>query len=218
MADEEKIVQDEENITQEKASILDWAYETALVGPTGIQGAIELAEKYKDSRKTVKQDVDALIRNQVIYAGAMGFSMGFGGILTMPVTIPVNVASVLFLQTRMIIAIAHLGGHDVKENEDIKTLCLACLCGNGVKEVLKNVGIEAGRKITMAALERLPARIFVQINQSVGRRLLTKFGQRGVVNLHKAIPLASGLIGAGIDAGSTKIIGKVARTMFIEDL
>jgi uncharacterized protein (DUF697 family) len=49
----------------------------------------------------------------------------------------------------------------------------------------------------------------------VGFRLLTKFGERGVINIGKGIPIVGGIIGATIDVVSTNIIGNVARNIFI---
>jgi uncharacterized protein (DUF697 family) len=47
--------------------------------------------------------------------------------------------------------------------------------------------------------------------------LLTKFGEKGAINLGKMVPIAGGLIGGTVDAVSTNTIGNVARKLFIED-
>ena len=52
-------------------------------------------------------------------------------------------------------------------------------------------------------------------NRTVGFRLLTKFGTKGAINLSKAIPVIGGLIGGGLDAYSTKVIGNKAKDLFI---
>ena len=134
----------------------------------------------------------------------------------MPVTLPVNLTSVLFIQIRMIAAIAYLGGYDLKDDR-VKTLCFACLCGNGARELLKNVGIEIGKKMAISALKRLPGRVFIEINKAVGFRLLTKFGEKGVINVGRAVPGLGGLIGGGVDLAWTNAIGNQARDTFIPD-
>ena len=68
----------------------------------------------------------------------------------------------------------------------------------------------------MSGVSRIPGAVLTKINQAVGFRLLTKFGERGVVNLGKAIPLVGGLIGGTIEAVSTNTVGNVARDIFIE--
>lgn len=45
----------------------------------------------------------------------------------------------------------------------------------------------------------------------MGFRLLTKFGEKGVINLGKAIPLIRGIVGATFDSVATNTIGNVAR-------
>lgn len=54
------------------------------------------------------------------------------------------------------------------------------------------------------------------INQKVGFRFITKFGEKGIINLGKMLPLAGGLIGGGVDVASTSIIAKNAIRMFME--
>jgi hypothetical protein len=56
-----------------------------------------------------------------------------------------------------------------------------------------------------------------KINQTVGFRLVTKFGEKGLLNLGKMIPFVGGIVGGGLDASSTLVIGTVARRMFIAE-
>ena len=53
-----------------------------------------------------------------------------------------------------------------------------------------------------------------EINKKVGFRLVTRGGTTGVINMGKLIPLASGPIGATIDAVSMKAVGRYARKTF----
>ena len=53
-----------------------------------------------------------------------------------------------------------------------------------------------------------------KINQAVGFRLVTKFGEKGVVNLGKMILVAGALIGAGVDTISTQVIANHALSVF----
>lgn len=82
-------------------------------------------------------------------------------------------------------------------------------------EVLKEVGIKVGMKLTEQAILKISAEVIAKINTAVGFKLLTKFGQTGVVQLGKAVPLIGGGIGALFDGVSTNIIGNVARDTFI---
>jgi len=49
-----------------------------------------------------------------------------GGIITLPVTLPANIAVVLLTQVRMITAIAHMGGYNIRDDQ-VRALCYVCL-------------------------------------------------------------------------------------------
>ena len=72
-----------------------------------------------------------------------------------------------------------------------------------------------GEKVPVSALKKIPGTLFVKINQAVGFRLLTKFGEKGVLNIVKGIPLLGGIIGATFDILSTNTVGNIARDLFI---
>ena len=125
-----------------------------------------------------------------------------------------NLASVMYVQIRMIAAIAHMGGHDLK-NDKVKSLVYACLAGNTAKDILKDIGIVVGTKLTTQAIKSISGKTIVAINQKIGFRLLTKFGEKGAINLGKAIPLVGGIIGGTVDSVTTNTIGNIARDTFI---
>ena len=87
--------------------------------------------------------------------------------------------------------------------------------GTAISDVVKQAGIKIGEKTLTAALKKLPGAALVKINQRVGFRLITKFGEKGVVNLGKMIPLAGGVIGGAFDVASTSVIAKNAIKLFI---
>lgn len=204
------------NLTEIKImQVLDWAYDKAVNGTPGLDSAFELAEDYMKGNGSRVDQVNSLIRWQNTKAGTSGFLTGLGGIITLPVTVPANIASVMYVQIRMIAAIAHMGGHNLKDDK-VKTLIYACLTGNAAKDILKDVGIVFGRKLTESAIKNISGKTITAINQKVGFRLLTKFGEKGLVNLGKAIPLVGGLVGATFDSVATNTIGNIARSAFIE--
>lgn len=202
-------------ITQSKImTALDWAYDKALNGVPGLDSAQEIADSYLKEDGSLIDQVNSLIRWQNTKAGTSGFINGLGGIVLMPVTIPANISSVMYVQVRMIAAIAHMGGYDLKDDK-VKTLVYACLCGNAAKDILKEVGIKIGYKLTEQMVKGISTQVIFKINQAVGFRLLTKFGQTGVINISKAVPLVGGIVGAAFDSVSTNTIGNIARDAFI---
>ena len=194
--------------------VLDWAYDKAVNGVAGLDSASELAENYMSKGGSRVDQANSLIRWQNTKAGTSGFVTGFGGVITMPVTVPASISSVMYIQVRMIAAIAHIGGHDINDDR-VKTLVYVCLTGNGAREILKDAGVVIGKKLTISAIKRISRRTLAAINRKVGFRLFTKFGEKGAINLGKAVPFVGAVIGATVDSVSTNTIGNVARNTFV---
>lgn len=196
---------------------LDLAYDKAVEGVPGVPGmesAEGLAKDYLNDAGSLEDKIDSLVRYQVLKASTSGFVTGLGGVLTLPVAIPANLASVMYLQLQMVAAIAHMAGYDVRSDR-VRSICYACLCGNAATDILKGAGITIGRKLTERAIKQMSYEVIKKINQKVGFRLLTKFGQTGAINLGKAIPLVGGVIGGTFDGTTTYAIGRVARSVFV---
>lgn len=194
---------------------LDWAYDKAINGVKGLDTAQEIAESYmKDSINPIN-NANSLIRWQNSKAITSGFITGLGGVMVMPVTLPANITSVLYIQLRMIAAIAYMGGYDLKDDK-VRTIVYACLCGSAVSDILKRAGVDVGKKLTLSAIKNMSGAVITKINQAVGFRLLTKFGSKGVINLGKLVPVIGGVIGGTLDGITTNIIGNTARKYFLE--
>lgn len=193
---------------------LDYGYDKAVNGLPGFETAEELAQSYMNGDDSLKDNARKLVNWQIGKAGTSGFLTGLGGLITLPVAIPTNITSVLYVQIRMIAAIAAMGNHDLRSDQ-VRTLIYMCLCGSAVTDLIKDVGITVGSKLSVTAINKISSATITKINQAVGFRLLTKFGQTGVVNLGKAIPFVGGVIGGTIDSVSTRTIGKVAIKTFL---
>lgn len=196
---------------------LDWAYDKATNGVPGLDSAQEMANNYLQGEGTLTEKVNSLIRWQNTKAGTSGFITGLGGLLTLPVALPANITSVLYVQIRMIAAIAIMGGYDVRDDR-VKTLVYSCLVASSAAEIAKDFGIALGGKLAMQGIKKLSGEMVKKINQAVGFKLLTKFGQKGLINLGKAVPLLGGIISAAFDTVSTNTVGNVARETFIAKL
>ena len=133
----------------------------------------------------------------------------------MPVALPANVTSVLYVQMRMIASLAYMAGLNVND-DSVQTLVYACLAGVSVAEIMKKAGIQFGQKLSNAMIKKIPGKALTKINQKVGFRFVTKFGQKGIVNLGKMIPVAGALVSGGFDFAETRIIATRAYKAFIE--
>lgn len=208
---------DPKTITEvDAANILETIYTGALNGVPKVSRSVdEIVDDYMGKSHSPKEAALTLAKWQVMKCGTSGFITGLGGLLTLPVAIPANIGSVLYVQMRMIAAMAKMGGYDVKSDQ-VQTMVYICLTGASIADAAKQLGIQIGEKTLEAAIKKIPGTALVKINQKIGFRLLTKFGEKGIVNLGKAIPVVGGVIGGGMDVASTIVIAKNSIRMFID--
>lgn len=204
-------------ITQDDImKMLDTCYDKSLHGISKVSPPIEqFAEDYLEKEPDNLKAAKAMIKNQIAKCTTSGFITGFGGAITMPVTIPANIGSVLYVQMRMIACIAYLAGYDLSSDQ-VQTFVYACLAGVSVNGVVKQAGIKVGVKMAEKAIQKIPGKALVKINQKIGFRFITKFGQKGIINLGKMIPGVGAVINGGLDFAETKIIADRAYKMFFE--
>ena len=203
-------------LEREMMNLLDVCYDKALQGVLpGEKSIEELAEDYLAKTISREKAIDKLIGYQTVLCGTNGFITGLGGLLVLPVAISANVAGVIYVQLRMIAAIAHINGYDIYSDQ-VRTIAYTCLTGSSAANVLKNTGIKIGEKVVINVIKKIPVEVLVKINQQVGFRLVTKFGQKGLVNFGKMIPLVGGVVGGAFDTGMTLTIGNIAKKVFLE--
>lgn len=201
---------------QEIMQLLDKLYDQSVQGIAKISPPIEvLANDYLEKNKDVDTAAKKLINYQITKCTTSGFVTSLGGLITLPVAIPANVGSTMYVQMRMIACLAHMGGYDTNSDQ-VQTLIYACLAGISIDQILKNAGVQFGTKFTMAMVKKIPGTVLTKINQKVSFRFLTKFGSKGVINLGKAVPFVGGVISGGFDFVETKIIADRAYKMFIK--
>lgn len=195
--------------------VLDSSYVKALQGLPTSSSVEDLAVEYLEKYSTPKVAAEKMCNTQIMKCGTSGFITGLGGLITLPVAVPANVASVIYVQLRMIATVARIGGYNPSD-DDVKTMAYVCLTGSAAADIIKKAGIDIGKKLTTSAIKKIPGTVLVKINQKVGFKLATKFGEKGAVNLVKVVPLVGGIIGGGVDIAGTKTIAKVACNMFID--
>lgn len=196
--------------------ILDSCYEKCLNGIPKVSPSVEeMANDYLKKYKTKEEACKAMIRNQIAKCATSGFISGFGGVITMPVTLPANITSVIYVQMRMIACTSYMAGFDL-DSDQTQTLVYACLAGVAVNNVIKQAGIKFGVKFANGLIKKIPGKVLIKINQKVGFRFVTKFGTKGIINLGKLIPGVGAVIGGGLDLVETKIIAERSYKCFFE--
>ncbi|MFZ5629424.1 MAG: EcsC family protein [Spirochaetota bacterium] len=195
--------------------LLDTAYAQVLNGFGVFTPAERLAQEYlAQNAGDARRAAADLIGWQMTKAAASGFVTNLGGIGTLPVAIPANISSVIYLQLRMVAAIAIMAGYDVRSDK-VRTLIYVTLLGSAAAEVLKEAGIKLGQRLTTAAIMRLTGQVARRMSSSAAARLMARLGLAQAGNLARLVPVAGGLIAGATDAAATKAIGQVALQVFL---
>ena len=198
--------------------LLDLCYARSLDGVPGVSKSVdELANDYLSKYDSIDDAARSLINMQLIKNTTSGVLSGLTGLLTLPVTlasIPANIANVLYVQMRMVAALAKMGGYDVKSDQ-VQTMVYVCMTGSAASDLFKEAGMKTAGKLAKSAINKIPGTVCTKINQAVGFRFVTKFGETGIVNLGKLVPVAGAVVGGAFDFTSTRVIANVAYERFI---
>ena len=194
---------------------LDALYAKALEGlPPKKEAAVPMAARYMKNADSIDDAAMSLINSQLRKCTATGFVLGLGGLVTLPVAVPVNLAAVLYFQLRLIAGLAYMGGYDVHSSQ-VRMMSYVCLAGISLEQVLKGTGIKIGTRITKSVVSKLPGKITATINRRLGYRLFTKFGTRTSVSVGKLVPVVGGIVSGSLDFVETRLIAERAYNMFI---
>ncbi|HEX4191722.1 MAG TPA: EcsC family protein [Stellaceae bacterium] len=189
-------------------SALQWIYERAIDGMPGLEGAPDLAAAYQRQCASDEAAIDALVRWQVAKAAAAGFLTNLGGLATLPIALPANVLSALYIQIRMVAAIAALRGHDLKSDQ-VRTVVLACLCGTTLLDVVKEAGIGVGAGIAQQAVSSLSTEALRRLAR-IGA--LRRVG--GTSRVVRLTPLIGGVVAGALDGALTRAYANAAKKLF----
>ena len=183
----------------------------------GVDSASDMAKTYLAKYKTPIKAANALVRWQNTKAAVDGAITGFGGFATMIATLPINVSSILFIQIRMIAAIAYIGGIRDLRNDQLQTAVKCCLLGESVQSFLKKARIKTTEKVFVKKImPKITGKMITKINRAIGFRFLTKGGSTGIVNIGKMVPVLGCVVGSIFDGVSTNIVGNAAIKTFVE--
>lgn len=158
-------------------------------------------------------DIQQAAENLVIWesskAATNGFITGLGGVVALPVTLPVGLTGLLFIQFRMIAAIAILGDHSP---DDIRTrhLIYLSLGGSVAKELLHNAGLHLFRQLSSAALKTVTEKAVMTLMA----RLTTGVAAGSAARL---LPLVGGIMSGGMDWLLVRSSGALACEVFLTE-
>jgi hypothetical protein len=182
------------------------------LGP--LKSAQELADLARRDTRTTEGAVKKIIRSHVVKGGVGGFVTSVGGFVTMPVALPANVVEFYVGATRMVAGIATLRGYDL-DDPQVRSAVLLTLVGSEADEVLAKAGLtgKTGKVVGLVG-QQLPPAALLMLNKAIGFRILRGVGEKAFARLGRAIPLAGGVVGGGIDVWMMKRIADHALGEF----
>ena len=139
--------------------LLDALYSKAVDGLGKVSPPIEqFAFDYVSKSADVKEAAKKMIKAQIAKCTTSGIVTGFGGLITLPIAIPANISSVMYVQMRMIACLAYMAGYDLKSDQ-VQALVYACLAGIGVAQIAKKLVLTSEKKLPLQQLKKFPARL-----------------------------------------------------------
>ena len=114
------------------------------------------------------------------------------------------------IQAAMAFSVAYVYGQTM-DTADLKTDIYIILAGNSAKEALKRLGIEAAKGLTKKAIQKYISReVMVKIWSVVGRKIITKAGEKSLTSFMKMVPLVGAPVGFAFDWVATRAVGRFA--------
>ena len=196
---------------------LNILYNSAVNGIVGNGSHVSvMAKEYMNKYGRTEDACKAMMRMQIRKCTTSGVLSGIGGIITLPITLPLNLSSVIYMQMRMIACIAYMAGYEVNSDQT-QTLVLSCLMGVPISQFLKKTTVNISTKTATKLIGKIPGAVLMKINQMIGFRFITKFGTTGVINLGKSVPILGSIAGGCVDYCGTRTIANTAYNMFFEN-
>lgn len=197
-------------------SVLDALYGKSVYGIPKLSKPItDVADEYLNMYEDIETAAKKMLSSQIKKCTVSGFVTGLAGAIVLPVAVGADLSVSWYVQLRMIAGLAYIGGHNI-EDDEVQTVIYACLAGVSVNNVAKKAGVQFGQKYAEQMIKRIPSELITKINQKVGYRFITKFGQKGTINLVDMIPGVGGVVSGGFNFAETKLIADRAYKAFIK--
>lgn len=186
--------------------LVDWMVEKGQLGVS------EYVDKLRSQNPGISNDdlAKKIVNRKSTKNGLVGAATGLGGLITLPITVPVDLAASWKIQISMAISIAHVYGHDVK-TIDIKTDIYLILAGDSAKEALKRLGIEVSKEFTKKAISKhITKEVMKKIWVIIPQKILTKAGEKSLTSFMKMVPLVGAPVGYLFDWTAAQAVGRTA--------
>lgn len=197
------------------SQLLQSIVDRALLGLPPLSSARELALTYQRDQRYPDPDacVTALIRRETTKTAVSSAVSNFGGLATLPISIPASLYLSFGYQARLSGAIACLYGHDLASRR-VRTLVGLSLAGESAVRLLKSLGVHYTTRVLEQGAAQLSEKILTEIGASVGMQIMAKTGDQAAAILVKSIPVVSAVVCGAIDWAYCRGVGTVSRKLF----
>jgi len=166
----------------------------------------QLREQHGD----VERAIHEVIENHVRYAAAQGFATNLGGLVTMAVLLPANIAGLALIQCREVAGIAHLRGYDL-DDPRVRDAVLGCVLGeDNVKKLVRKKRLPSTPMGIATAPVHDPYLDKIMAAEVTGELIARGAGKRLAATVARRVPVLGGVVGAGTDGYATWQIGRYA--------
>lgn len=166
--------------------------------------------KLVDAGGDVEKALSALLRMHTSLAGLQGFVTNLGGVSTIAVTVPANVAGVTIVQCHLVAGIAHLRGYDL-EDPRVRNAILACMLGEDEVSSLVSSHRLPSSPMALATSPVHDPVLDDTLSREVTSELVGRTaGRRAITLIGRRVPFLGGAVGASSDAYTTWQIGTYA--------
>jgi len=194
-------------------TLVDQLLDVGIDGRGPFRGAQAVADAAQRDHSLPDDAIAALISQHTRLVAAGGFLTGVGGIITLPVALPANVIEFYASATRLVAAIAAVRGHDLT-SQGVRTAVMLTLVGADADDLLRKAGVVSTGRLANLAAQRLPGPALMVLNKGIGFRLVSTAGRSALSRLGRVVPLAGGLVGAGVDVYLLRKIAAQASREF----
>lgn len=189
--------------------------EFAIDGNNAFPGAKATAAHSLQTKGDREQAIDSVVLQHVGMASAQGFLTSVGGLITLPVGLPANIAGMAVLSVRMIASIAHLRGYDVDDRRVRAALTLAMLGDEEVRRLVADGKLPTS-PLAIATAPMFDADLERRISERVMGSLAGRLGGKHLaVVVVRRIPLVGGGVGAAVDGWLTFGLAAYAKREFV---
>ncbi|MEH2065157.1 MAG: hypothetical protein V7K50_23340 [Nostoc sp.] len=135
-----------------------------------------------------------MILESTVWSVGNGIFSGFIGLAG----IPTDIGITLYSNVKLASALFTLYGIDIR-NESARLLVLAAAAGVSVSELANQLGTKVGSQAIQKALMSIPGKTFAEINKALGIKLISKAGEKTLVNVATMMPFIGSAVSGTVN-------------------